>query len=299
MPAQCTTKEPRTRRDVGSGQGAKNHQGTSGDCFLSFGDDVAPGGGGGRRRRRSRADGDTRRNFHAQVYSPEATTDRQRADAHAHDARRAGRRSRADGCHLPARGGHRPRHACIHHHRHRYPKTFNPCFCLSLPFLIFTRIEKNRHPDWNSGEATISASTWAEIGDRGIAGRSNGIQASPSLGYGAPSVAMASIPQRHPWLSISSIGRWVVPPVRWRENVDSVVGDSVMGWDGIARCAYVAWGFTVSLVVVLPCGNSASISFLKTDLSWPWWDFASTTWRHLIGWKAGWLASCGTNNSAS
>lgn len=58
----------------------------------------------------------------------------------------------------------------------------------------------------------------------------------------------------------------------------------------IARCAYVAWGFTVSLVVVLPCGNSASMSFLKTDLSWPYEILpppCGAVW--LVGRQVGWL----------
>ena len=154
---------------------------------------------------------------------------------------------------------------------------------------------------------TISASTWTEIGDRGIAGRSNGIQASPRpLGYGAPSVARASIPQRDPWRSISSIGRWTGPRCNEGENVDSVVGDSVMGWDGMAWHGQVTsrgvptwhgvspfpWLLSCHVGIRLP-GHFLNLVVLAL------WDFSFTTWRRLIGGEAGWLASCGTNNSAS
>ena len=193
------------KRDVGSGQGVKN-QDTSGDGFLGFGDDVAPGWRR-RRRRRRRAHGDTRRTFHARVQPPEAAANGQRAHAHAHDARRAGRRSRGDSCNLPARGGHRPRHARIHHHRHRYPKTFNPCVCvcISPPFAPASRSLpilysnwQNPQLDWKSARAELVGRppVYGENGDRGIAGRATEYKPSPPLGYGVlpPSVAMAFIP---------------------------------------------------------------------------------------------------------
>ena len=84
-----------------------------------------------------------------------------------------------DSCNLPARGGHRPRHACIHHHRHRYPKTFHPCVCIFLSFSPTSRSLpilysnwQNPQFDWNSARAeSVGRLVYGKNGDRGIVGR--------------------------------------------------------------------------------------------------------------------------------
>ena len=91
----------------------------------------------------------------------------------------------SDSCNLPARGGHRPRHARIHHHRHRYPKLFNPCVCASLSFSPASRSLPILYSNWPNPQFTWNSARTESGVDLSMAktatGRSQGEQRNTNL----------------------------------------------------------------------------------------------------------------------